>query len=107
MHPLHRVAGLLDQRHGVVSRRQLMAAGVEPHEIARLVRRREAVLAGRGVLVTHTGPLSWRQRVWTALLAISPAAADHHTAVTLAAGRDMGPHDQLHLARRVASSRRA
>ena len=88
MHPLHRVAHLLDQQEGVISRRQLIDAGVVPHEIERLLRRREVAPAARGVLVCHTGPPTWRQRVWAALLAAGPAAADRFTAIDLACGRE-------------------
>ena len=55
MHPFQRVAALLDLQEGVVSRRQLLEAGVAAHEIERLLRRREAAYAARGVLITHTG----------------------------------------------------
>ena len=42
--------------------------------VARLVRRRELVEVLRGVYVDHTGPTSWQQRAWAAVLWAWPAA---------------------------------
>ena len=39
-----------------------------------MVRRRELVIAHPGVYVNHTGPLTWEQRAWVAVLACWPAA---------------------------------
>ncbi|GCD90631.1 type IV toxin-antitoxin system AbiEi family antitoxin domain-containing protein [Nocardioides sp. LS1] len=68
------VSELLATQDGVVSRRQLEAAGVEKHELDRMLRRRELVRVHTGVYVDHTGPLTWRQRAWAAVLAAWPAA---------------------------------
>ncbi len=72
---------LLDRvQDGVVSRRQLRELGARDHEIARLLRRRELTVAHAGVYVNHTGPLTWQQRAWVAVLACWPAALSHQSA---------------------------
>lgn len=65
---------LLTAQHGVVSRRQLLGLGHRPHDVQRLVRRRLLTRLHPGVFVDHTGPPSWRQRAWAAVLALWPAA---------------------------------
>lgn len=58
----------------MISRRQLLLLGAQPHDVARLLRRRELARAFNGVYVRHTGPLTPRQREWVAILAAWPAA---------------------------------
>jgi hypothetical protein len=65
---------LLALQDGVASRKQLVGLGALPHEIARLVRRRELVPVHRAVYVNHTGRLSRTQREWAAVLVHWPAA---------------------------------
>jgi hypothetical protein len=65
---------LLRIQAGTVSRRQLEECGLRPHDIERLLRRRELVRVLPGVFVDHTGPLSWPQRAWAGLLFYGPAA---------------------------------
>lgn len=48
------------------------------------MRRREWARVHRGVYVDHTGPLSWRQRLWAALLFYGDAAAADESALVLA-----------------------
>ena len=78
--PLHdrgmdpEVRALLHRQDGVISRRQALTAGVLPHELRRLVRRREWARVHDGVFVDHTGGLTWRQRAWAATLWAWPAA---------------------------------
>ncbi len=64
----------LRRQDGVISRRQALAAGLPEHEIRRLLRRNEWARAHSGVYVNHTGPLSWPQRAWAAVLYAAPAA---------------------------------
>ena len=72
---MHRdVRALLDRQDDVISRRQALATGLQPHDIRRLLRRREWVQVHRGVYVAHTGALSWIQRAWAAVLWAWPAA---------------------------------
>ena len=69
------LARLLRDQDGVVARRQLLSLpGTDRTVVARLVRRRELVEVLRGVYVEHTGPPSWQQRVWVAVLWAWPAA---------------------------------
>ncbi len=72
MHP--QIAQLLDDQCGVISRRQLEAAGLAAHDIARLVRRRLLTRLHAGVFVDHTGKPTWMQRAWGAVLLYEPAA---------------------------------
>lgn len=69
-----RVAALLAQQDGVIARQQLLALGAAPHDIKRLIRRRELTRVLDGVYVSHTGPLTPRQRMWVPVLAAGPAA---------------------------------
>ena len=84
---------LLEVQSGVVSRRQVLAAGLRDHEVRRLLRRREWARVHDGVFVTHTGPLTWTQRSWAAVLAVAPAALCHVSALraTDGPGRRHGP----------------
>lgn len=63
----------LDLQDGVASRSQLLYA-MGAHDIRRAIRRHELQLVHRGVYVTHTGPPTWRQRAWAAVLYAAPAA---------------------------------
>jgi hypothetical protein len=76
-----RVSRLLEEQDGVVARRQALAAGLEPHDLARLRRRRELRPLHPGVYVDHTGPPSFQQRCWAAVLLHAPAALSHETAL--------------------------
>ncbi len=76
--PLHE---LLRQQAGVVSRRQVLAYGGDDDLIERRIRRREWARVHPGVYVDHTGPLSWDQRAWAAVLLYWPAALCHESAL--------------------------
>ena len=58
-------------QHGVVSRAQALASGLAPHDLRRMVRRRELAPLHPGVYVDHTGEPTWLQRAWGAVLACS------------------------------------
>lgn len=73
MHPLR---PLLDHQAGVVARRQALAAGLEPHDLRRLVRRRELAPLFPGTYVEHTGVPTWPQRAWAALLVCGAREVD-------------------------------
>jgi len=74
---------LLAEQDGVIARWQLREAGATANDLARMLRRRELTRAHPGVYVTHTGPLTPRQRQWVAVLAVWPAALDGETALGL------------------------
>ena len=84
MHPL--VDPLLSDQTGVVSRRQLLGAGLRQHDVARLVRRRELVTLHPGVYVNHTGEPTWLQQAWAAVLLCWPAALAGESALRAAEG---------------------
>lgn len=77
---------LLDLQSGVVARRQLLEAGLEPSEVRRMLRRRGLVVARSGVYVSHAGELSWLQRAWVEVLNAWPAALTHRSAIRAANG---------------------
>ena len=68
------VVALLSLQAGVVSRRQVLGAGLAPHDIKRLLRRREWTTRHPGVYLDHTGEPTWLQRAWIGVLALWPAA---------------------------------
>ncbi len=68
------LARLLQDQDRMIRRAQALAAGATPTSIARALRRREWVAVHPGVYVEHTGPLTWQQRAWAAVLACWPAA---------------------------------
>jgi hypothetical protein len=61
-------------QHGVISRRQVLAAGGTDDDIERLVRRRVWARIHAGVYLDHTGQPTRRQRHWAAVLFHWPAA---------------------------------
>lgn len=105
------IAELLVDQSGVVSRGQLVAAGLRPHDIARMVRRKDLVQVHRGVYVDHTGQLTWLQRAWAAVMLCWPAALSHGSAMRAHEGpgrrvtADDGSDQDLHVA--VDRDRRA
>ena len=72
---------VLRHQAGVVSRRQVLAYGGDDDLVERRIRRREWARVHPGVYVDHTGPLSWHQRAWAAVLLHWPAALSHDSAL--------------------------
>jgi hypothetical protein len=89
----------MDRQTGVVSRRQVRAAGGDDVDIRNMVRRREWARVHEGVYVDHTGPLTRSQRVWAAVLLHWPAAVHRQTALELYGlrrdRRTSGPDDPV------------
>ena len=77
---------MLERQSGVLSRRQALAGGLQPHDLRRMVRRRELAPVHPGVYVDHTGPLTWVQRAWAGVLATEPSALSHRSALRAADG---------------------
>lgn len=75
------VADVLRHQQDVVARPQALARGMTASDVARKVRRREWVVVHPGVYVAHTGPMTWLQRAWAAVLACWPAALDGRAAM--------------------------
>jgi len=100
------IVGLLADQDGLVSRRQALEGGLAPHDVRRLVRRREWVLVHPGIYVDHTGPPTWRQRAWAAVLYAWPASLCDVSALRIVDGPGRHPDDLIHVAidvsRRVA-----
>lgn len=69
------------QRDGVVTRAELMAAGLARSDIDRLLRRNSLRQVHRTVYVDHTGPLTYEQRIWAAVLAVAPAVVCGRTLI--------------------------
>lgn len=78
---LAQVAIQLSRQDGVVARRQLIEHGAAPHDIARLIRRRELTAVMPGIYVIHNGPLTPRQQQWVAVLTAWPAALTGRSAL--------------------------
>lgn len=72
---------LLDAQERVVSRAQALELGLTPSDVARSLRRREWSRVHAGVYVAQTGPLTWRQRAWAAVLHAAPAVLDGPSAL--------------------------
>ncbi|GAA4358172.1 hypothetical protein [Angustibacter luteus] len=75
---------LVEQQHGVVSHAQAVGAGLGRGWIGHQLRSARWRRVFPGVYVTHTGPVTFRSRVWAGLLhAGTPAVASHRTAAYL------------------------
>ena len=84
--PTEEYAALLQHQSGVVSRAQALAAGLAPHDIKRLERRRDLVRLHPRVWVDHSGDPTWQQRAWGAVLVAWPAALCHQSALRAEGG---------------------
>lgn len=91
---MDQLTDLLDRQDGTVSRRQALASGLTPTDVARRVRRREWTAIHAGVYVVHTGPPSWRQRAWAAVLACWPAALTGRSALRAHEGPGRRGYDE-------------
>ncbi|MDP3889981.1 type IV toxin-antitoxin system AbiEi family antitoxin domain-containing protein [Nocardioides sp.] len=94
------VLDVLADQCGVIARRQVLATGLGGSDIARLVRRRIWAPVHPGVYVDHTGPLTWQQRAWAAVLLSWPAALSHQSALRAAEGPGRRERDEgvIHVA---------
>ena len=88
------VAARLAEQDGVVSRAQLVAAGCDPHDIERMLRRKDLFVALPGVYVDHNGPRSWQQRAWVAVLSCWPAALAGRSALRAESGPGLRRFDE-------------
>lgn len=70
------------QHEGVVTRDDLTMAGLSRSDIDRLVRRKGLRQVHKRVYVDHTGPLTYDQRVWAAVLAVAPAVICGRTLIS-------------------------
>lgn len=88
------VAALLRTQDGVIARAQLVHAGCEPHDLERMLRRKDLFVALPGVYVDHNGPRSWQQRAWVAVLSCAPAALAGRSALRAQNGPGMRGFDE-------------
>jgi hypothetical protein len=84
VHPL--LVEVLRDQQGVVAREQALRAGLTSADVRRLCSRRELVPLHRGVYVDHTGPPTWSQHAWAAVLLCWPAALAGQSALRAAEG---------------------
>jgi len=93
---------LLMEQAGVVCRAQVLALGFDDDYLEARVRRNDWRRVHRGVYVDHTGPLSWLQRLWAALLfyggSDGKAAAAGESALVLEGMRAGQAGDMIHIA---------
>lgn len=82
----------------MISRRQALDAGMQHHDIRRLLRRNEWARVHPGVYVDHTGPLTWTQQAWAAVLYAAPAALCFESALA-----EEGPVIHVAVSRRRAA----
>src|SRR5512141_290787 len=68
--PVDRV---LRSQDGVISRGQALGCGLDDNLLEGLLRRRQLARVHPGVYVDHTGPPTWLQRAWAAVLFHWPA----------------------------------
>jgi hypothetical protein len=87
----------LHRQCGVISRSQVLASGGDDHLVARMVRRREWVRVHPGVYVDHTGPLTWHQRAWAAVLYAAPAVLTGASALRAHGLRGHEADDIIHV----------
>lgn len=85
-----------------MARRQLVALGMDQGDLDRMLRRRELRRLHRGVYLDHTGPPTWDQRAWAAVLLHHPSALTHLSALP-----DPPPDGAIHVAIDVDHSVRA
>lgn len=103
------IGALQREQCGMVSRAQVLSRGGDDLLISRRLRRREWARVHPGVYVDHTGPLTWEQRAWAAVLALWPAALASGSALCaqrkgLPASLTGGLDDDIHVV--VAHGRR-
>lgn len=105
-----RLAPLLAMQSGVVRRAQLLDLGFTSNDVRRMQRQRILTAVHPGVYVDHTGPLSWDQRSWAAVLACWPAAlrgASAQRAVDLRARDGADDHREIEVVVEEGRSLRA
>lgn len=80
------IEDLLGLQARIIARRQALDLGLRPHDIKRLLRRRDWVPVHTGVYVAHTGPLSWMERAWAAVQYAWPSALCDESALRVGDG---------------------
>jgi hypothetical protein len=91
------ISRLLAHQCGVISRSQVLASGGDDQLITRMLRRRVWARVLPGVYVDHTGPLTWQQRAWAALLYAEPAALGGRSALRAHGVRGHDCDEDIHV----------
>lgn len=101
-----RLASLLRDQEHTVTRGQVLACGLDSAYIRRRLRGGAWRAVYPGIYITHTGPMTWLQRAWCAVLLAAPAALSDESALLVASGDAdrLGGNDTIHVA--IASGRR-
>jgi len=73
VHAVGLLASQLRMQDGIATYAQLVAGGVTRVDIERRLRRNELRRVHPRVYADHTGPLTWTQRAWAAVLYAAPA----------------------------------
>lgn len=81
-----RVVALAEPQAGIVSRRQVYAAGITRAEVLANLRAERWRRTGRQTIAVHTGPLDDRAREWVAVLEGGPRACLDGASSLIAAG---------------------
>lgn len=82
-----RLTQLRADQDGMVAQRQLRTLGAAPHDVKRMLRRRDlSRTCYPGVYVDHTGQLTRRQREWGAVLGAWPAVLAGESALGQSTG---------------------
>ncbi|HEX5086412.1 MAG TPA: hypothetical protein VFV89_01305 [Nocardioides sp.] len=87
------IEALLRGQDGVIARRQALGVGLTDVDIERKLRRREWARIHPGVYVEHTGPPTWRQRAWAAVLFYWPAAMAGESSLAIQNVRGYEPNE--------------
>jgi len=95
VHAAGLLASQLRMQDGIATYAQLVAGGVTRVDIERRLRRNELRRVYPRVYADHTGPLTWTQRAWAAVLYAEPAFLCW-TSLEQPKGRDVG--DPIHVA---------
>ncbi|WP_084101646.1 hypothetical protein, partial [Nocardioides luteus] len=101
VHAAGMLASQLRMQDGIATYAQLVAGGVTRTDIERRLRRNELRRVHPRVYADHTGPLTWTQRAWAAVLYAEPAFLCW-TSLEQPRGRDL--NDPIHVA--IDKSRR-
>lgn len=80
------VAARTRHRQGVVRTAELLRWGADPSWVRRQVDAARWQRLHRGVLLTHSGPVSWTTRAWAAVLYSGPGTAISHRSAAVALG---------------------
>lgn len=91
------LADVVDRQEGVLTRRQLAAAGFPDRRVRTALDARRWRTFGRTVVVLHNGTLTPRQREWVAVLLPDKAAALAGLSAATAAGLRGFEPDQVHI----------